>query len=144
MEALEELRLEGKQHVKPLLAFISTTGISSGPEDVPWGLRWLYHYVLAVPHEDKKVMEAIYQGNETEDKEESMVFRGVVGVRPSLLFGTGDVMDVAQAKKVRVGLAEKPAVGYWIKRADVGRWIFKEVIERNGKRWQGEMVSLTY
>ncbi len=150
VEALEDLQgggdsAEGTTNKKkPLLSFISTVGISSGPEDVSLGLRWLYHFTLSVPHKDKRVMEAIYQGHGAEERGLKKVFGGVVGVRPSLLFGTGDAKDVKQTGSVRFGREKNPAVGYWIKRADVGRWIFTEVIEKNGKGWEGEMVTLTY
>jgi hypothetical protein len=146
VEALGELQHEGRfshgTRKKPLLAFVSTTGISNGPEDVPFGLRWLYHYVLTMPHKDKNVMEAIFREHGTGEKQR--VFGDVIGVRPSLLTGTGDVRNVKGVESVRVGGEKEPAVGYWIKRADVGRWIFREVIERDGKGWGGEMVTLTY
>ncbi|KAF9096905.1 hypothetical protein BGX23_010216 [Mortierella sp. AD031] len=47
----------------PLITVISSTGISDGPEDVPLGLRYLYHVVLAAPHKDKKEMERIVTEN---------------------------------------------------------------------------------
>lgn len=150
VEALEDLQGGGgltkgmPSKKKPLLTFISTTGISSGPEDVPLGLRWLYRHLLFVPHEDKKAMEAIYQGEGAVERGQGKVFGSVVGVRASLLAGTGNAKDVKQTGSVRVGREKEPAVGYWIKRADVGRWMFTEVIEKGGKGWEGEMVTVTY
>ncbi|KAG0201172.1 hypothetical protein BGX33_010489 [Mortierella sp. NVP41] len=49
--------------IRPLITVISSTGISDGPEDVPLGLRYLYHVVLAAPHKDKKEMERIVTEN---------------------------------------------------------------------------------
>jgi hypothetical protein len=146
-----EAQEKKKTNEKPLLAFISTTGIGRGPEDVPFWLRWLYHYVLRVPHEDKRIMESVFlrgsgsgsAGGGGDDADREMVFRGVVGVRPSLLTGTGDVRDGLGMAAVRVGREKEPAVGYSIKRADVGEWVFREVVERGAEGWEGEMVTLT-
>ena len=38
---------------------------------------------------------------------------------------------------------EGPAVGYSIRRADVGLWIMERVVKGFGD-WNGKMVSLTY
>jgi hypothetical protein len=141
--ALQELGAAGRLgRRKPLVAFVSTTGISTGKEDVPFGLRWLYYYVLKVPHADKREMEATFRQAAADP--EKGVLRGVVGVRPSLLMGTGDIREEAGMGKVRVGSEKEPAVGYRIRRADVGSWVFREVVERGGEGWEGQMVTLTY
>lgn len=140
VQALNELNVSASQ--KPLLAFVSTTGISKphGPEDVPFWYRFLYHIILKVPHVDKRVAEEIYRG----ESGGSGVFRSVVGVRPTILVGGIDVKDARGLENVRVGREQKPEMGYTIKRADVGEWIFRECVEKNGQGWEGEMVSLTY
>jgi NAD(P)H-binding len=143
--ALQELGAEGRLGWrKPLVAFVSTTGISTGKEDVPFGLRWLYHYVLKVPHVDKREMETTFRQAAADSEKGKRVLRGVVGVRPSLLMGTGDIREEVGMGKVRVGSEQEPAVGYRIRRADVGSWVFREVVERGGEKWEGQMVTLTY
>ncbi|KAL9114402.1 MAG: hypothetical protein Q9227_001483 [Pyrenula ochraceoflavens] len=149
VQALQELGVDRlpTAEQKPLFAFISTTGISKprGPEDVPWLFRPLYHWGLAVPHRDKRVAEDIFRGAAAaEGGKDGGVFVGVVGVRPSLLMGTNDVQDRKGLEKVREGREQEPAVGYTIRRADVGEWIFREVVEKKGEGWRGEMVTLTY
>ncbi|OAP58355.1 hypothetical protein AYL99_07445 [Fonsecaea erecta] len=129
---------------KPLLAFVSTTGITRGPEDVPFFIRFLYHQILTVPHVDKRRMEDLYRGDAASA---DPVFRNVVGVRPTLLSGGADYRDAAGLDKIRSGTEAKPACGYVIKRADVGAWVYENVVGealqgRKG-RWEGEMVSLT-
>ena len=126
-----------KTELKPLLAFVSTTGISSVVEDVPFWFRFLYHVLLHVPHQDKKKMEDLYYNAD--------VFRGVVGARASLLTGTGVISEELD-EKVRVGKESNGtvAVGYTLRRAEVGKWLFKEVLEADGMEWAGERVTLTY
>ena len=118
---------------KPLLSFISTTGISRGAEDVPFWMRFLYHVILHVPHVDKKGMEDAFR-----DARPSP-FRAVVGVRPTLLTDGAEL----GVQKIRAGTEASPAVGYTISRKDVGRWIFGNVVEGKGQGCEGEMVSLT-
>jgi hypothetical protein len=76
---------------------------------------------------------------------------GFVIVRPTLLFD-GDMLGM---DKIRAGWethpeavnanetsAPGPAIGYMIPRADVGLWIFEEVM-RNGGDWANKCVTLT-
>ncbi|KIY00522.1 uncharacterized protein Z520_04207 [Fonsecaea multimorphosa CBS 102226] len=132
---------------KPLLAFISTTGITRGPEDVPFWIRFLYHQMLTVPHIDKHKMEDLYRAD-ADSASSNPVFRNIVGVRPTLLSGGADYRDTSGSDKViKSGIENKPAIGYIIKRADVGAWVYENVVSealqgRKG-RWEGEMVSLT-
>ena len=124
---------------KPALTFVSTTGITTGPADVPWSMRFLYHVILATPHVDKKKMEDVYR------KESGGMFASVTGIRPTLLMGGIDVADAAGLQKVRAGTEAKPELGYTVKRADVGWWMYENVIrpEAVEGRWRGEMCSLT-
>ena len=120
---------------KPLLCFISTGGMRKGEDDVPWVTDMLYYFILGIPHEDKKAMENIFCG-----KEGGSNFRSVIGVKPTLLTNGPEL----GSDKIRVGRKQKPAVGYTISRKDVGAWIFRVVLLGDGKRWEGEMVTVTY
>lgn len=129
---------------KPSVVFVSTTGISRGAEDVPFAMRFLYHQMLAVPHVDKREMEDVLRAEGADSNGEG-VFRAVSGVRPTLLAGAVDVSTGLGWEKLRAGTETAPALGYTIRRADVGEWIFVNLV-RNGegkKQWEGEMVSLT-
>ena len=118
---------------KPLLAFISTTGISRGPEDVPWMMRFLYHRILHGAHVDKRAMEDVFRGTRPSP------FRAVIGVKPTLLTsGVGVGLE-----KIRVGREAKPELGYTISRNDVGAWIFERVVREEGRGWENEMASMT-
>lgn len=128
---------------KPLVTFISSTGVTTGPTDVPFWMRFLYHHALAVPHADKRNMEALYKKNMTESDLDNRLFRNVIGIRPTLLTGDGSVSDCIGLDKIRVGKEQTPALGYTIRRADVGHWIFENVIKNGAQGWEGEMVTLT-
>ncbi|KAI9930168.1 hypothetical protein ASPWEDRAFT_167836 [Aspergillus wentii DTO 134E9] len=125
---------------RPLLGVISTTGLTAGtnaPRDVPCVFKPMYNTLLAVPHEDKEKMERML------DEESADVLRGLVIVRPSLLVGDQDITTGKGWKTLRVGVEKDPAVGYTISRADVGEWIFEEIVKGGGGKWIGEKVTLT-
>lgn len=125
---------------KPALTFISTTGITRGSEDVPFLMRFLYHQLLAAPHVDKRAMEDVFRGN---IEEKDSVFASVTGIRPTLLTGTGTLNEGRGLDQIRAGVESKPEMGYTIQRADVGSWIFENVVEEKGaKKWRGEIASL--
>ena len=128
---------------KPLVTFISTTGITTGPADVPFSMRFLYHQMLAIPHNDKRKMEELYRANMAESDERKRVFRNVVGVRPTLLIGGEKASDGIGLDKIRVGTEQKPELGYSVRKADVGHWIFENVVKNGARGWEGEMVTLT-
>lgn len=142
--ALEEIFTEQPplKADKPLLIFLSTTGVSRGPEDVPFAMRFLYHQMLAIPHADKRKMENIYRG---EVEKNAPVFRNVVGIRPTLLTGTVSYTDASGLEGVRSGYEHKPATGYSIKRADVGHWIFQNLVSETTRNpgAEGQMISLS-
>ena len=147
MSALEQIyhTQSGAKHNKPLVSFISTTGVTRGPDDVPWPMRFLYHQILAVPHLDKKMMEDQIRDNVDGKDGKEKLFRTMIGVRPTLLTGTGNTTDGVGWQKIRAGTESKPALGYTVRRADVGEWIFRNVIESDTGRqsWEGHMVTLT-
>lgn len=128
---------------RPSVVFVSTTGVSRGPADVPLAMRFLYHQVLTIPHADKQGMEDVLRGEG--EKGEGGVFRAVSGVRPTLLSGGVDVEDGLGWRALRAGTEQAPEMGYSVKRADVGEWIFENLVkEGEGRtRWEGEMISLT-
>lgn len=149
LKALDELysternqsrRVQGP---RPVVCFISTTGISKVGNDVPFLFRFLYHWLLAIPHADKRRMEELFV--EQMARPEPLI-SGMIGVRPSLLLGTVSANDAYGMQAVRAGRENAPAVGYTIKRADVGKWIFEHIVqsEEGHSHWMGQMVTLTY
>ncbi|KAJ8098471.1 hypothetical protein POJ06DRAFT_293272 [Lipomyces tetrasporus] len=111
---------------KPLFAFVFTTGISNGPEDVPFWFRFLYRVLVAVPGADKRKMESTLKLHMAQPEPAS------------------DFCAVSSGwKTLRVGTEDKPAVGYMIQRSDVGEWIFEEVVKKDGPEWAGKIVTLT-
>ena len=128
---------------KPLVTYISTTGLTTGPADVPFSMRFLYHRMLALPHADKRKMEALYRNNMAESDQHKRMFRDVVGIRPTLLTGGESASDGIGLHKIRAGREQKPELGYSIRRADVGHWIFENVVKNGARGWEGEMVTLT-
>ncbi|POR38586.1 Uncharacterized protein TPAR_01237 [Tolypocladium paradoxum] len=136
LEALAKLRAEAGATGRPLIAVVSTTGISTHGRDVPLLFVPLYHLALHVPHEDKRVAEkSLFDGSE----------RFVI-VRPSLLTD-----GEKPGKKIRVhiegrGGIEQKEVGYFISREDVGRWMFENLLANSevGSKYEGKAVGLTW
>lgn len=126
---------------KPNLTFVSTTGITRGPEDVPLSMRFLYHQMLAIPHADKKKQDDVYRDQLLEPQP---VFTSVTGIRPTLLMGSGILNEGIGLDKIRAGVESNPETGFTIQRADVGDWIFENVVKgAENMKWRGEMCSLT-
>ena len=67
--------------------------------------------------------------------------RAFVAVKPSLLMdGDGFGLDI-----VRQGVPEKPAVGYTIRRQDVGLFICERLVKQDVREeWLNKGVSITY
>ncbi|KAF9134102.1 hypothetical protein BGX30_012050 [Mortierella sp. GBA39] len=142
IQALQEIYAahpSTSQH-RPSITVISTTGVSDVREDVPFGFRTFYHVVLAEPHKDKKVMEDLVVANASPT---TGVFRGAVIIRPSLLKGDQNVKHGKGWQKVKVGVEDRPAVGYTIHRADVGQWICEQIVKTGGESRFGQKVTLT-
>ncbi|KAI9715585.1 MAG: hypothetical protein M1812_005889 [Candelaria pacifica] len=143
---------------KPLMAVISTTGISKGKRDIPIAMIPLYHWMLGPAHADKSAMENIMISTttttttttSTSEGDKNNPLRGFIAIRPSLL--TDGKMEASE--KVRAGMEDvygkvvdsdkSPVLGYFISRKNVGGWIFEQVVERRGEGWVGRMVSLSY
>lgn len=126
--------------LKPAVTFTSTTGISKGAEDVPYWYRYLYHQLLYTPHMDKKAMEDKLCAQMSTPK---AVFSSVTGIRPTILGGTGALKEATQPVNIRAGTENKPALGYFIQRADVGSWMYENVVRNQDSSWRGELISLT-
>jgi hypothetical protein len=155
LDALRQLRREGKisEEQKPLIYVGSTTGLSA-KRDVPYSLIPLYHVVLASAHKDKIVMERLLAEASTETGPEAPISSFVIG-RPTLLMdGPSKGLE-----HVKTGWEKHPAapnatseqetsaaIGYTIRRSDVGAWIFEEVIKGGnpGNPWAGKCISMTY
>ena len=150
LSALRSLRSQYPSGKRPLIANISTTGISK-TRDVPLALGPLYHWVLAVPHIDKKEMEHLLVAA---SREADSPIRGFTIIRPTLL-SDGGMRGIENVKAGWVypdddeeaaseGEAEEgPHMGYLISRSDVGNWIYERIINGNGA-WNGKCASLAY
>lgn len=135
LSALNEL----KAATKPRLLVISTTGITRGPRDVPFLYIPLYHWLLHVPHIDKRVMEQLIW--EQKDKsDDGRVIGEFAIVRPTLLMD-GNGVGVGS---IRYGLESNPALGWTIDRKDVGNWVFEKGVKpmKLGE-FEDQAISLT-
>ena len=138
LQALAELQ----SAKKPTLINVSTTGIppKGKPRDVPILYSMLYHWLLASPHEDKKVLEQRL-AQHVQLPEGLRRIEAYVNVKPTLLFD-GDSLGL---DAVREGVDDQPAVGYTIRRKDVGLWMFERLVRNGVKReWMNRSVSITY
>jgi len=123
----------------PFLTVISTTGVSKGRRDVPRLMQPLYHTLLSVPHKDKRIMEDVVLKAARRGEAKSKIICGYTIVRPSLLNNKAP----SNERKLRSGTESRPAIGYLISRNDVGKWIFEEVIRKEGKKWASRAVNIT-
>ena len=107
----------------------------------------LYKIVLAAPHADKEASEAVII---KALEEPSPVFSGFAVVRPSLLLD-GESQGL---KAIRMGWEKNssdlkdtgtgPVIGYTINRADVGIWIFENMVKEDPMQWNERYVTITY
>ena len=149
---------------KPFVAAISTTGLPltggsgrGGRRDVPLPLLPLYRWLLAVPHQDKLEMERallLLLSSSASSSDGGGLVDAVV-VRPTLLVDG----ERSGREKVRVGwervgggggdggrVGPGPAVGYSVRRADVGEWLYEEVVmgrTNDAREWAGRVVTLS-
>ena len=133
LEALAQLRSGGATG-RPHIVVGSTTGMSRFGRDVPFATIPMYHIMLKVPHEDKRVME-----DRLVESGEAYTI-----VRASLL------VDGETKKEIRVGIEdpktgrESKAIGYTISREDTGKWVADNlVLQLNGK-YVNRIVTVTY
>ncbi|KXS21919.1 hypothetical protein M427DRAFT_130603 [Gonapodya prolifera JEL478] len=166
VRAIQSADVPERRDWRPHLTVVTSTGIDDRHEDVPFLFRPLYHWLLAVPHKDKRIMENVVV-NAWMDRPGSTsgCLGGFTIVRPSLLtdgeelgspvvrvgavdppvYG-GNVIAAGQAAKDdSKNEIRGPAVGYTISRRDVGKWIFENVIRQgSGDGWRNKLVTLTY
>ncbi|KAF8945182.1 hypothetical protein BGZ46_006091 [Entomortierella lignicola] len=145
IQALKEIYTDypsTTQH-KPSFTCISTTGVSNVCEDVPFGFQTLYHIILAEPHKDKKEMERLATENVSDPDESRRVLRGAIVVRPSLLTGDQNIKNGKGWQSLKVGQEDKPAIGYTVHRADVGQWIFEQIVKGDDESHFGQKITLT-
>ncbi|KAL9051875.1 MAG: hypothetical protein Q9162_005766 [Coniocarpon cinnabarinum] len=143
LQTLQSEQRTGSGEVqKPLVTVISTTGISKR-RDIPWLLVPLYHWFLKVPHEDKKIMEALLAQSEQRhlSVRPTLLLNGPANL-PGVRYGYEYHPDDVQAREAGKQDIE-PAMGYTITRESVGAWIFETVVEGAREEWEGRMVNLT-
>lgn len=121
----------------PLLVVLSTTGITSAGRDIPLLMAPLYYGLLGPPHKDKRAMEDLLRSSG----------QPWIAIRPAFLGGDGKGNPTG--KEIRVGIEkngkhEKLAIGYTIRREDVGYWIFKDIVQGDWTRYVGRAVTLTH
>lgn len=145
--AVKEVQEEGKLSTKPAIVCVSTTGISPS-RDVPWLFYHLYHVLLAVPHKDKRVMEETLAAASVDS---SSGVAGYASVRASLLTngalkGPGAVKTgwERHPKAPAEPAGPGPALGYVVSRADVGNFIFENIVRGKTEEWTGKCFTVTY
>ncbi|RSL87636.1 hypothetical protein CEP51_002134 [Fusarium floridanum] len=132
LDALAQLRSQGVTG-RPLIVAFSTTGMSRFGRGIPILMIPLYHVLLKVPHEDKRIME----DKLAESGEDFAI------VRASLL------VDGETEKAVRVGIEdpktgrESDAIGYTISREDSGKWIAENLLLKRDSQYLGKIVTIT-
>ncbi|KAL4918666.1 hypothetical protein BDW62DRAFT_200556 [Aspergillus aurantiobrunneus] len=140
---------------KPVLVVISSTGLTK-ERDIPLAVVPLYHWMLKMPHADKRVMEGLVF-EEMGRAESERAVADYVMIRPSFLTN-----GVSRRENVRVlkGQGEgqntavgicSPFVGYTICREDVGGFMFGlaegidgEKEKAEGRRYFGSVVSISH
>lgn len=157
----DQNRDKNKNKKKPTLVVISTTGISDSGRDVPLAMLPLYHWLLPIPHKDKKMVEKLLveevkgggadasspSSSSYSSSSSSAAIENFVAVRPSLLtngraVGFGAIRAGIDSK----GKLDNDAIGYTISRADVGGWIFEGLVEdKAGKKstYLNQFVAIT-
>ncbi|KAK4463895.1 hypothetical protein QBC42DRAFT_295531 [Cladorrhinum samala] len=132
----------GPPRWSPRIIATSSTGLSSVQRDIPVVYVPLYHVLLRQAHKDKKNMEDLLIGSGEADW---------TIVRASLYVDSKPGEDGKKTRVVRAGkedpvakVVERKEVGYTISREDVGRWMFEELVERDGGEWQRRVASITY
>lgn len=147
LNALRELHTNSTTQAKkkPTLVAISSTGISDHNRDVPLAMLPLYHWMLPIPHKDKKMMEKLLV--EEIKNGASSAIENFVAVRPSLLTnGRAEGFGAIRAGVDSPGKFDNSAIGYTISRADVGGWIYEGLVEdKAGKKsnYLNQCVAIT-
>ena len=133
LEALAQLRSSGLTG-KPHIVVCSTTGMSHFGRDVPYAMMPLYHILLKVPHEDKRVMED----------------RLVESGEAFTIIHASWLVDGETSNPIRVGIEdpktgrESKAIGYTISREDAGKWIADNLVLHLDRKYLNKIVMITY
>lgn len=138
VRAVQELKAE----TKPLIVNVSTTGIP--PEgkkwDVPWWFSWAYRVLLHDAHTDKRQLQD-HLAEHMRLPESQRAIRGYINTKASLLLD-GEAKGL---ESVREGSEDAPEIGYFIRRADVGLWMFERLIKSEPKaEYVNKGVVITY
>ncbi|KAK6206391.1 hypothetical protein QIS74_13562 [Colletotrichum tabaci] len=137
LDVIKNLRTEKGVSGSPRIIGLSSTGISKFGRDTPLLVAPLYKGLLHTPHEDKRAMEELlFASNEAWSV-----------IRASFLTNGKEQPSGA----VRVGIedpvegVEELAIGYSIAREDVGKWIFENVLQKDGNDgFVRKVVTVTY
>jgi hypothetical protein len=146
LTALRELSAAKPDFKKPFMVVISSTGVQGAlgtvnKEDVPTLMAPLYHWILAMPHQDKNAMELAVA---TEDDKTDAVLSGWSVIRPTLLSSAPPkgVDNIRFGWQNKQGSGPGPAKGYQVSRSDVGAFIFEKILKDTAE-WNGKVVTLT-
>jgi nucleoside-diphosphate-sugar epimerase len=141
LQARSELESEGVKGLTggPRMVILSTTGISDKGRDIPIAMIPMYHWVLSVPHADKKKLEDMMISGEGKN-------RKWVLIRPSFLADgpAKGLQDIRVSVEIPGAKREDVAIGYTIRREDVGEWIVESCVKGEEGKWDGKIVTLTY
>lgn len=133
VEALDNLQRDGLTGTPHLITF-TTTGISRFGRDYPLAVFPIYHWLLKIPHADKRITENCFAESG----------RPFTIVRASLL------TNGESTKEVRVGIEdrktgrESEAIGYTISREDSGKWVAENLILKTEKKYVNKIAMITY
>ncbi|KAF8470727.1 hypothetical protein BDZ91DRAFT_761129 [Kalaharituber pfeilii] len=137
---------------KPVILAISSTGLHRGgeedPRDISLPMLWFYKLTLGEAHKDKVAMEDALvaaarssksisddKGQESENEKlcDFIVLRGALytnepgGVKPLRAGYAKRVGGKGEGEGAKYGDLSGPAIGCFIGREDMGRWIFEEL-----------------
>ncbi|KAF9874352.1 fungal specific transcription factor domain-containing protein [Colletotrichum karsti] len=137
LDTIKKLRAEKNVTGNPRIIGQSSTGISKFGRDTPLVIYPLYKGLLHTPHEDKRALEELLF-NCDEDW---------TVLRASFLTNGPEVQGYA----IKVGVedpvdgVEELAIGYTISREDVGKWMFENILNKDGKdRYVRKVATITY
>lgn len=135
---LDAARQFSDSNQKPTLIVLSTTGISDAYRDVPFAMMPMYYWMLRVPHEDKRAMETLILNGMVTPVEGREIDQYTIVRRSTFTEGTGDGLT-----KIKAGVEDKSAVGYFIARKDVGKWVFEMLVNPGlTSEYLGKVVSI--
>ncbi|KAG8865883.1 hypothetical protein FRC20_009324 [Serendipita sp. 405] len=142
-------------HLIPRLVVLSSTGLTRQSKAVlPWLLRPLYGWLLHVPHDDKKGMEAVvhegwgkpYEEGETPDEsvlpagwKEGLPSTGGGWAKQSVIIRSAFLLDGELKEQYRAQPGDFTTT--WISRQDVGHFIAERLVNE-WKTFGGNIVTV--